>query len=329
MAYEWLEYCNNKKLKERGDYGVRLARPGFDASNCADNQLIFNSGWPILQLCAVIDFDKSDDVYTRYLLPDRTWSDTLPSGYNLVSTITNDTRWGKFGVNDKKCRMYVSTKTYMNSSYSMVEAITYKRMKHYLNYVPFFLPADELTGTNTNKLLLFSVDIGTDVDYPYTDMALPLVGVPNDCGMKCESVFGPKVPGLSAGQFSKLVQAVKTQDTAKYNIRSVSGSGDGYLSFWSPLDGVPETAPTKAPILPYEAFSFAVTGIADYNNTAVYDETDGGYYVEVGVRGLDNAGDKKPYAYSNIAHYPPNYKKESLVVLRSPLVTPEYEEISG
>ena len=49
---------NEKNLKNRSDYGVRVARPGYDANNCAQNQLLFNSGWPILQIAEIVDMSS-------------------------------------------------------------------------------------------------------------------------------------------------------------------------------------------------------------------------------------------------------------------------------
>jgi hypothetical protein len=323
MAYEFLKRCNKKKLKPRGDYGVRLARPGFDANYCSDNQLIFNSGWPILQLCAVLDFDKAPVTYTRYLLPNGTWSDTLPSGYRFDSTITDDNRWDKFGVNRNYCRMYVDTKTYFNNNYDIVEGITYKRMAHRLGWTPFFIPADSVAGTTSSKVLLFSVDIETDVDYPYTEEALPLITAPNDYGMKSRSIFGPRVPGLYTGQFSKLVQAVKTQETAKYT-EETSGTK---IPYWSPLSDTPSQDPSKSPILPFEAFGFAIEGMYTGRDEPAYDEKDGGYYVPITPRAMADGGSDIAYAYSLQGQAEQYFKKSSLIILRSPLVSPEYEEI--
>ena len=324
MAYEFLKRCNKKKLKARGDYGVRVARPGFDANYCADNQLIFNSGWPILQLCAVLDFDKAPITYTRYLLPNGTWSDTLPSGYRFDSTTTDDNRWDKFGVNRNYCRMYVNTKTYLNNNYDIVEGITYKRMVHRLGWTPFFIPADSVAGTTSSKVLLFSVDIGTDVDYPYTEEALPLIKAPNDYGMKSSSIFGPRVPGLSTGQFSKLVQAVKTQETAEYT-EETSGTK---IPYWSPLSTAPSRNPSKPPILPFEAFGFAIKGRKTSSGTVVYDEKDGGYFTPVFAMSIADGGSDLAYVYSLQGQGVQYFKKSSLVILRSPLVSPELEEVT-
>lgn len=322
MAYEFLKRCNKKKLKPRGDYGVRVARPGFDANYCADNQLIFNSGWPILQLCAVIGLDKATDTYTRYLLPNGTWSDTLPSGYRFDSAITDDKRWGKFGVNRNYCRMYVDTKTYFNNNYDIVEGVTYKRIRHHLSHTPFFIPASDVSGDTSNKVLLFSVDIETDVDYPYTEEALPLINAPNDYGMKSSSVFGPRVPGLSTGQFSKLVQSVKTQETAKYT-EEISGTK---IPYWSPLSDAPSDNHSKSPLLPFEAFGFAIEGFNN-GNGAAFDEKDGGYYVPITPRVIADGGSDLAYVYSLQGQAEQYFKKSSLIILRSPLVSPEYEEI--
>lgn len=324
MAYDFLERCNTKKLKERGDYGVRVARPGFDASNCADNQLIFNSGWPILQLCAVIDFDKATDTYTRYLLPDGTWVDELPAGYEDMGPSWMTDLYDDVGVNKNYCRKFVSAETYMNmNTYEEATGVTYKRIRHYLGYTPFFIPADDVTGTTSNKVLLFSIEIETDVDYPYTDAALPMVSIPDDYGMKSSSIFGDKVPGLSTGQFSKLVQAVKTQETAKYT-EETSGTK---IPYWSPLSDAPNEDPSKSPILPFEAFGFAIKGMYTGGDEPSYDEKDGGYYVPITPRAMADGGSDIAYIYSLQGQGEQYFKKSSLIILRSPLVSPEYEEI--
>ena len=324
MAYEFLERCNKKKLKARGDYGVRVARPGFDANYCADNQLIFNSGWPILQLCAVIDFDKATDTYTRYLLPDGTWVDELPAGYDDMGPSWMTDLYDKVGVNKNYCRKFVSAEAYMNmNTYEEVTGVTYKRIRHYLSHTPFFIPASDVSGEASNKVLLFSVDIETDVDYPYTEEALPLITAPNDYGMKSSSIFGPRVPGLSTGQFSKLVQAVKTQETAKYT-EEIS---DTKIPYWSPLSDAPSEDPSKSPLLPFEAFGFAIEGFSNYGEDPAFDEKDGGYFTPVFARSIADGGSDLAYVYSLQSQAIQYFKKSSLVILRSPLVSPDYEEI--
>lgn len=322
MAYEWLKYCNKTNLKKRGDYGVRVARPGFDAMTCADNLLIFNSGWPILQLCDVIDFDKANYTYTRYQLPNGDWSDELPEGYTLAETYV-DTTQPKYGVNSRFARMYVETGDYWDDNYeNEILAYTYKRMSHNLGYVPFFLDADDVSGESTNKLLLFTLDIETDVDYPYTEEALPFISAPNDYGMKSSSVFGNRVPGLSTGQFSKLAQAIKTQETAVFTEEESRTK----IPIWSPLSSQPSESITTSPLVPFEAFGFAIVGDG-LSGSLKYDNKDGGYYTPVYARSIGDDGDDMAYVYSLQGQAESYFYKTSLVVLRSPLVTPDYEEV--
>lgn len=333
MAYEWLAYCNTKNMKERGNYGVRVARPGFDANYCSDNQLIFNSGWPILQLVKVIDFDSEYVTETRYLLPDGRWSTTLPSGYTLNATAAWSSE--KYQANSVYARMGYQEKYYINSSYKVVTAFIYRRKVHNLGYTPLFLDSNKVSGKNTNKMLLFNVELETDVDYPYTEEALPLITAPNDYGMKSSSVFGDRVPGLSTGQFSKLVQAVKTEQTAKYNL--VNNNGQGLIPIWSPLNSVPSTAADSSILMPYEAWGYGVQGYitydSNYNPRYSYDEGNdgGGYYYMYSYASpvSDNYG--AGYAYSLIGNALGGqaFKKATLVILRSPLVSPEYNVIQS
>lgn len=347
MAYEWLRYCNTKNLKERGNYGVRVARPGFDANNCADNQLIFNSGWPILQLVQMLDFDIEYTMEYRYLLPNGDWSTTLPSGYTLDDTEPwEKSGKRKYSVNTVYARMGQEVRWYHKSS-NIVRCDVYRRKVHNLGYLPVFLDSDDVSGKTTNKLLLFNVDLGVDVDYPYTEAALPMVSVPNDYGMKSSSIFGDRVPGLSTGQFSKLVQAVKTEQTAKYNLSNLSG--EGMVPIWSPLTSTPSTAADSSILMPYEAWGYGVEGEPVYDGNGnfkkyVYDEgaDGGGYYYSVcpatplsdmfSTSGSFNVNNNSNgYVYSMIGNAVSGqaFKKASLVILRSPLVSPRYDIIEG
>lgn len=317
MAYEWLDLCNKKNLKKRSDYGVRVARPGFDAYNCADNQLIFNSGWPILQICAVIDFSDGYDTYTRYNLPDDSWSDELPSGYTVIGDVPFT--GNKIGVNRNYVRLFVESKAYSDGE-NIIFSYEYKRKKHYLKHTPFFIEEEKLSGVASDKVVLFSIDIENDVDYPYTDKALPFIGTIGDYGMKSSSVFGSKVPGLSTRQFSKMAQAVKTNSSAKY-IDDISGAK---IPIWSPLNE-PMEEMEESPLTPFEAFGFAIVG-EGVSGELVYDDKDGGYYSSIPPRSLNDAGGLA-YAYGLLGQSEHYYYKSSLVVLRSPLVTPEYEEV--
>ena len=80
-------------------------------------------------------------------------------------------------------------------------------------------------------IILFSLDISKDVDYPYTERPLALLST-TDYGIKSASKFGKECRGFALICFSKLVQAVKTEETA-------TGSGDK-RSTWSPVKSASE-----------------------------------------------------------------------------------------
>lgn len=327
MAYEGLAYVNTKKLVPKGDYGVRVARPGFDSMTCADNLLLFNSGWPILQLCEVVDTDGGE-TYKRYYRPDNnTWYSSVPSGFSYwYDDVTPDTR---FFVSKKYVKKLVSVKYYKNSNWDECIEFTYIRKKHYRGYVPFFIPAEDVCGYSSNKVLLFSIEIETDADYPYTSEALPFVSFISDYGMKSESVFGYKVPGLSFGQFSQLAQAIKTQETAKYYYPNGTDTGQGKKCVWAT-----DSNDKERDIMNYAGFGFAIVPNIDYNGTPAYDLADGDYYANVSrnvsyssqLGGAEQTGIDTGKAYMIVLSTP--NRKASLVVLRSPMVTPEVEGVT-
>ena len=45
---------NTSNVLAKGDYGIRIAKAGFDARNAADNDLLFNSAWPSTQIVKVV-----------------------------------------------------------------------------------------------------------------------------------------------------------------------------------------------------------------------------------------------------------------------------------
>ena len=70
---------NKENLRNRSDYGVRVARPGYDANNCAQNQLLFNSGWPILQIAAIVKLENMQE--------------EMQCEYTQTTTVINTDNW--------------------------------------------------------------------------------------------------------------------------------------------------------------------------------------------------------------------------------------------
>lgn len=338
-AGDWLKRVNKPNYKDRSDYGVRVARPGFDAQTCAQNQLLFNSGWPTLQICAVIDFSGAtlvtviEKTVTTQTVNKQTYDmvetletevvDSVPSGLTGVDYHENLTDFSAFSANRKYIRkksgdftQYHEGTTYEDTDLYFITRMTNFRerkiaqIRHKQTYTPFFLPGSAVFGGTSDHVLVFTVGIETDVDYPYTEDALPLVSAGKDYGIQSESIFGENVPGLCSNMFSKLVQAVKTTKTSTFNGQVL----------WSPLtkwagDG-------EGVLLPFEFYGFS----GDGNK-----KQDGGqYYARFApIFVSDTASTGAEYRNAYVAGLISEEKEPnlSLVVLRSPMVSPEYEEI--
>lgn len=345
-----MAYAPNKKnLTERANYGVRVARPGYDANNCAQNQLLFNSGWPILQITEVIDIrglapidicEYSVDTTVIKTATGDVASETKeisypsepPSGYNNVNTYYYDPNetigeYKSISVNRKYIKKEVAgTRTVYNypeeSSTSGEYTTTIAKIcyikpcikkNHRLSYTPFFMTSDMVSNID-GYVILFSVDIAKDIDYPYTEKPLALLSPATDYGIKSSSKFGRKVPGLCSNMFSKLVQAVKTEETSvRYN--------NDLRAIWSPVKDASKAKGGE--LLPYEFYSFigeAGSGIGI--DGGVYYRRDWPFYMSRYSGGTLNDA----WAVSVTSFQDKILSKNSLVVLRSPMVSPEYEE---
>lgn len=327
---------NDTNLKSRADYGVRVARPGYDAYTCAQNQLVFNSSWPIVQITKVINLSK--DVATSQMCVGLDYSDlgwreyreTLPDG--VVATYTDANTVYTVGKNYIWVivkREYFYTSDYMKQW----TRFTYKKLYHGLGFVPMFYRSEYISELE-GKLVLTSVDLTTDVDYPYTEEATMFLGKTNDYGITSESVFGKRVPGLRSDMFSKLVQAVKTEESSTAKYHSI---------YWSPLSR--EGDFKEGCLMPYETLGFY-----GYNNPFMMGDivwasgeegnvqeklagwgSDGPYYTDTMiVRGVskDNSYEMKDaFAFTDRGQSVGDSARSSLVVMRSPMVSPEYEEI--
>lgn len=339
---------NRKNLRERADYGVRVARPGYDANNCAQNQLLFNSGWPILQIAEIIDENKmvEENVYIYKVTTEvvdlstgtpisttveTSYPDAPPAGWQ--STYTYEFDYSMIGgeyraveVNRKYVRKPLATTRTayryadeQSTSGNILTAISksceqapYIKKAHRLGYTPFFMTSDGLSD-KSGYIILFSLDISKDVDYPYTERPLALLSPTTDYGIKSASKFGKRVPGLCSDMFSKLVQAVKTEETA-------TGSGDK-RSTWSPVKSASEAE--DGGLLPFEFYSFisdSTTGMG-IDGGAYYKRDYPYYLVRSSGDSLGNA-----WAVTVTTTQTAVETKNSLVVLRSPMVSPEYEE---
>lgn len=341
---------NKKNLTERANYGVRVARPGYDANDCAQNQLLFNSGWPILQISEVIDMNTANTVniyeytVTTIVIVTATgvqvsrdvevsYPDAVPEGYTSTYTYNYDPdeaggSYRNMWVNRKYVKKALAgnrtvytypQQTSTSGEYTTIvetrcDLAQYAVKSHRLGYTPFFMTS-EMVSNIDGYVILFSLDISKDVDYPYTEKPLALLSPATDYGIKSSSKFGKKVPGLCSNMFSKLVQAVKTQET------STSDIDMDKRSIWSPVKSASDAKGGE--LLPYEFYSF----IGDSDSGAgidggVYYRRDWPFY----MTRYEGASLNDAWAVSVGSFQDAIDTKNSLVVLRSPMVSPEYEE---
>ena len=134
-----------------------------------------------------------------------------------------------------------------------------------------------------------------------------------DYGIKSSSIFH-RVDGLCSNMFSKLVQAIKTEKT----IADASNVDKGAV--WSPVKA--ESDAKDNCLLPYEFYGFL-------GNTWTDASIDGGcYYERWPANYILKAGGTTASKFWAVAMSAQSITKtkNSLVVVRSPMVSPEYEE---
>lgn len=350
---------NKRNLKDKGDYGVRVARPGFDANNCANSQLLFNSGWPILQITELLDLTE-DKMTTHYIYTETT-TVTDKVTFEVISTETTTTEvpsvpagyqssWENNNYKESVRRLMVNKKyvvkisntaPIMQYSYPVERTetdttrtmktrncveIKYGKKSHRMSYMPMFL-ASEWVSNTPGYVLIFSVDLRTDVDYPYDDAPLPFLSGTKDYGLKSASKFGSKVPGLCSNMFSKLVQCVKTEKTIRGDRPDFRPGVIDNRVIWCPIPNADlenDDIPAEA-FFPYETFSYT-------EETSLGIKDDGGAYMMMNYQAFltrynASIGKNVPVAISTESFQSGHNQMNTLVVLRSPMVSPEYEEL--
>lgn len=344
-----LKTCNTPRLRKRADYGVRVARPGYDANECAQNQLVFNSNWPIIQIAEVIDLNK--DVETRYVWINQTytsgsvtreWSETEPAG--ITYSGGNERVGFSVGKNYIWYQTYLQTGT--DSNNKVWRKITYKKIYHGLGYPPMFYRSEDISSIS-GYLIITSVDLSVDIDYPYTEGATMFLGSLSDYGIAGSSKFGKRVPGLRSDMFSKLIQAVKTEKTSNSPHYGLPPGGsepiiisEAGTLYWSPLKKLENY---EGCLEPYEAVGyygfnnpFGEADVLTSDGTILAGfGTDGPYYRDdqAIIRAVPYSGTPSGsifgdgVAFTNMGQATYGSKYASMVVIRSPMVSPEYEEI--
>lgn len=289
---------NTPNLINRKDYGVRVARPYYNAMDCADNQLLFNSGWPILQIVGVYK-----ETLVRTVNP-------MPSGATVLATTTND--YWHCAVNRQIAYTRMIQTAYLSGGSVVTEAKMYG-CTHNLGYKPLAFRSEKLSSLS-GYVVLTNIDIDKDIDYPYTDAPLEYFGGELDYGIKTKAYWKPNMPnageirgyGINTRLSSKMVQSVKTKDTVT--------SSDGEIRWEPPKD---ETGKVISGVDKFEYYGYGNADGTDilYPMNMVY---------------MPAAGDisQAEYVWVTQPQAPVTLGKTSLVVLRSPMVSPKMVEVT-
>lgn len=191
--------ANASTLIARRDYGMKIAMPGFDLHIATDNQLLFNSSFPILQIKVLAG-----------LYAAAAGSSTVSNGGEYLGTFNDGTyvyRW-YHGLGYAPFFLTVATSggVTMDGRYSVDENYIYRVDAN---------PVDD--GT---KVLICPINIAKDIEYPYT--ALPLAQSDirvGDYGFKSVEFGDIETQdydnlGIDPRLQSQMLLAVKTYDTS-------------------------------------------------------------------------------------------------------------------
>lgn len=312
-------YYNDPKPVNRSDYGVRVARNGYDASTCADSDLLFNSGWRIIQIVKVISEEN------KRIFIDETQD--LPSTYVLVDEHIDGIGNWNCAVDEKWFYLPCVTYEYVDTTTGYLDFKRKQyRVYHGLGYMPLFFKSEFCSDT-PGYYLLTNIDIRQDVDYPYTNAPSHYYGGTQDYGIKSKSYHRSEMPepgetrgcGINTSIQSKMVMAVKTE---KSTAPDYEYEGQTYPvpspSWCVPSDDNAQTTTIKD----YEAFGFFA-----YNANSLYD-TAGQPLMEYPIGWSWQGGQGERYTLIDQWGAAVTDAKKSLVILRSPMVAPDLEEIT-
>ena len=194
-------------MKSRSDYGLKIAKKGYDVLYASDNQLLYNSSFPLLQV-------------VEYITDDTQWEVTDAGAYQVWSEF-NGTLTTQYRHNMRRIHglghppmivpfgaSYFSTSSKLewNAKY-IYSSNTFNTLADYNTFIN--------GGAKVGKYAVFAVDIETDVEYPYVDDGIDTEwGQTYDYGIKHiltdnSNATDPNDLGLNANIQSIMVVAVK------------------------------------------------------------------------------------------------------------------------
>lgn len=284
-------------MRARSDYGLKIAKRGYDVMYASDNQLLYNSSFPVLQIVG-------------YITADTQWEVTETGSYQYWDEFSGTivTRWRHnrrrlHGLNYPP--MVVPFGYNVFSSADKLEWNT-----KYIYFDKMFFSESEYNtyvnaGAKTPYATIFGIDIETDVEYPYVDDGLPIEwGQQYDYGIKHLltddiSSVDPTDLGLNANVQSIMAVAVK-----------VATNEQPEVAVYYP-DGI-----SASQLAPFSFIKSATTG--RWRAGGVSAQAVSGYRPAMPSLGIDYYRlDGQLFA-----------AKCSLVVVRSPMIAPDKTDYS-
>lgn len=223
-----------RTLRARSDYGLKIAKRGYDVLFASDNQLLYNSSFPVLQII-------------MYITADTQWEIVETGSYQEWNEFsgTLNTRWRHNMRKIHGLGYAPMVVPFGGTTFSSGTALTWNT-KYLYSERTFFTEAEYNTyisgGAVAPSAIVFGVDIETDVEYPYVDDGLEIEwGQQYDYGVKHLltddiNTIDPNDLGLNANVQSIMVVAVKVatnanKDVAVYYPDGISASQLAPFSF--------------------------------------------------------------------------------------------------
>lgn len=315
-------YYNDPKPVTRGDYGVRVARKGFDATSAGDTNLLFNSGWRVIQIVKVVS--EADKI----IAVDE--SNQIQDEWFLESEDTYGMRDYNIAVDEKWVYLPMHESDYRDLDTGELHVIHQQyKIYHGLGYVPMFFKSKDVAGVD-GYYLLTNIDIRQDVDYPYTSKPSYYYGNTSDYGIKSKASNRKNFPtagdisacGINTQIQSKLVMAVKTELTTSAD-KETSGSSEERRTICAWAMPQDENTQSGSNLLDYECFAFYGGNVDNVE----------GQFVEAPVNYLPFGATSEElksgiYTFAGNGDQYTYYSPQSLVIIRQPMVAPDVEEIT-
>ncbi len=205
-----------RTLRARNDYGLKIAKRGYDVTFASDNQLLYNSSFPVLQI-------------VMYITGDTQWEIVKTGPYQHWNEITG-TLTTRYKHSIKKLHGLDYAPMVVPFGYDVASSAD--RLEWNTRYIYFeknFLQQADYDaymagGAKTPSAIVFGVDISTDVEYPYTDDGLEIEwGQTYDYGIKHlltsdVNSTDPADLGLNANVQSIMAVAIKVATNDKPDV---------------------------------------------------------------------------------------------------------------